>query len=125
MSDIDLTFRSLRRVNTMRCENPRTHGGFGHNLRSWSVAEWTNAMAGEAGEACNIAKKLIRYRDEMEFLNKGATWSELHTMLAEELADVVIYCDLIATSQGFVLEDLIRAKFNKDSERINSPFKLV
>lgn len=124
MSDY-LTFRTLRRINKSRCVTPRTHGGFGHDMNTWSIAEWTNAIAGEAGEACNIAKKLIRYRDEMEFLNKGATWEELHKNLREELADIVIYCDLVATSQGFALEDLIREKFNHDSNRINSPFKLV
>lgn len=118
---IELTFALLRRVNQRRCESPQ---GFDHPLPSWSVAEWTNAMAGEAGEACNIAKKLLRFRDGVRGNAATDTEASLRAALGEELADAVIYADLVATSQGLSLEDLVRAKFNAKSDEIGSYEKL-
>lgn len=70
-----------------------------------------NAAAGEMGEACNIIKKLERER--MGLPGSRATVEQL----ADELADVVIYLDLIAAKIGIHLEDAIRTKFNKDSKK--------
>lgn len=55
-----LNFDKLRKTNIKRCTSK---DGFNHPLDGWSVAEWGAATAGELGEACNIAKKLIRVRD--------------------------------------------------------------
>ena len=81
------------------------------NGHDWSIAEWTNAMAGEAGEACNIAKKLIRgdYGDDEE-LGIGE--------LLDEIADVVIYADLVCQRVNRKLEIAVHNKFNEVSERI-------
>lgn len=57
---VNLSFDYLRGVNVRRCVD-----GFKHALESWSVAEWTNAVAGEAGEAANVAKKMLRFRDNI------------------------------------------------------------
>ena len=86
------------------------------NGHDWSIAEWTNAMAGEAGEACNIAKKLIRgdYTDEKEGIVE----------LLKELADVVIYADLCAQRVGMPLEIAIVQKFNEVSKRVGSSVQL-
>src|SRR5699024_7689990 len=58
-----------------------------------------NELAGEAGEACNIIKKLERKR--MGLRGSRATIKQL----AEELADVVIAANLIAMEVGLNLDD--------------------
>lgn len=46
--------------------------------------------------------------------------AELRSALREEIADVFIYLDLLAQSQGFNLEAAVRDKFNKTSQKIGS-----
>ena len=115
-----LSFRVLRDANVSRCVN-----GFKHSLESWSVAEWTNAMCGEAGEAANIAKKMLRHRDGVAG-NKGADTdlAALRLKLARELADVVIYLDLVAASQGIDLGETVRETFNNKSAEIGARERL-
>jgi hypothetical protein len=50
-----LTFHRLHDANVKRCLE-----SFGHLLSDWSLAEWSNAMCGEAGETANITKKIRR-----------------------------------------------------------------
>ena len=57
-------------------------------------------MAGETGEACNLIKKLRRGE---------AVRPET---IGEEIADVVIYADLLAARLGLDLGECVRAKFN-------------
>jgi hypothetical protein len=116
-----LDFGTLRTVNTRRCVQ-----GFGHALESWSVAEWTNAMCGEAGEAANFAKKMIRHRDAVKGNSKDADkdLELLKRNLRCELADVVIYADLTAASQGIDLGEAVRETFNSKSVQIGSDILL-
>jgi len=80
-------------------------------------------MAGEAGEACNIAKKIRRV--ETQIARRKAEYKlPLNAMLAEELADTFIYLDLLAARQGIDLAAGIRAKFNKVSEEFGFPERL-
>lgn len=99
--------------NRTRCESPN---GFNHKLDSWSLSDWMTATAGELGEAANIIKKLNRVRDGIP----GNTESpkQLREMLADELADVAIYLDLMAQAAGFDLEAVRDAKFRKTSKKI-------
>lgn len=129
-----LTFENLRDVNTRRCVE-----GFKHIPDDWSVAEWVNAMTGEAGEATeallfllaaagksgNIAKKMIRLRDGVAG-NKGSDLDidTLRAKLAREVADVVIYADLVLASQGLSLADAVRDTFNTKSLELQSPERL-
>jgi NTP pyrophosphatase (non-canonical NTP hydrolase) len=80
------------------------------------------ALVGEVGEAANVVKKLNRVRDGIPG-NKN-TPSELRDMLRRELADVFVYLDLFAQSQGFVIEDAVREVFNAKSEQLGRPIKL-
>jgi NTP pyrophosphatase (non-canonical NTP hydrolase) len=112
-----LTFSRLREINVKRCES-----GFGHKLDSWSVAEWGNATAGECGEACNVAKKILRFRDNVAGNKKSK--AELEAELGNEIADILIYADLWAASQGIDLEKAVVETFNKKSDEIGSEFKL-
>src|ERR1700674_2252434 len=106
-------------VNLARCTAP---DGFGHALESWSIAEWTNAMAGEAGEACNLAKKLLRHRDGVAG-NKKAEDKDVESLrlrCAEELADVVIYADLAMRALGYDLNETVRRVFNRKSDELGA-----
>lgn len=92
--------------------------GFNHSLEDWSEAEWTNALAGEAGEAANFGKKIIRCSGGVAILNKGQTKEQYVAKLAEELADVVIYADLCAAKIGVNLWEEIIKKFNKTTREL-------
>ena len=49
-----MNFKELREKNKARCNE------YFHALYQWDFSQWTNAMAGEVGEACNFSKKLLR-----------------------------------------------------------------
>ena len=68
-------------------------------------------LAGEAGEACNIMKKLARER--MGLKGSRATEQEL----LDELADTVICCALAANHIRGDLAAAIRRKFNETSTK--------
>jgi len=99
--------------NKLRCE---AKNGFNHKLESWSLSDWLTATAGELGEAANIIKKLNRVRDGIP--GNKETEAELKTMLAEELADVEIYLDLLTQAAGFDMVTIRNAKFLKTSGKI-------
>lgn len=71
-----------------------------------------NEFAGEAGEVCNVIKKLERERIGIA----GSRDTIDH--LAEELADAVICADLIAMAAGVDLDAAVEAKFNATSEKV-------
>lgn len=112
---------NLSAVNLARCTAP---DGFNHPLASWSVAEWTNAVAGEAGEACNLAKKLIRHRDGVagNYKPEDQDQANLRRRIAEELADVVIYCDLAMAAVGYDFATTVREIFNRKSAELGSHY---
>ena len=100
-----LTFEQLQMINVLRCNE-----GFGKDLSDWSTAQWACAAAGEMGELCNLIKKEFR----------GDQITNINAEIGKEIADVVIYLDLLATSRGLNLGDLVREKFNEVSRRVNS-----
>lgn len=108
-----LTFYDFAVANRERCE---AKDGFNHSLSSWSLSDWFTATVGELGEAANVAKKLNRVRDNVP--GNKETYEELTQMLKDEVADVFIYLDLLAQSQGFKLEDAVRAKYQKTNDKI-------
>ena len=116
-----MTFNELETANRLRLPQFKNRQGKpAHsqaNGHDWSIAEWTNALAGEAGEACNIAKKLLRgdYGDDQE-LGIGE--------LMDEIADVVIYADLVCQRVGRKLEIAVLNKFNEKSEQVGSEVRL-
>lgn len=97
-----LTFEELSVTNRRRCED------VSHPLDSWSPTDWATAMAGECGEACNLIKKLRRGEEV------------LPEVIGDELADMVIYADLLAQRLGIDLGEAVRAKFNAVSRRRGS-----
>lgn len=114
-----LNFASLRRVNYSRCD--RWHGP---GTDPWTLADWSNALCGEAGELANVIKKIRRHQTGA--VNAGdPSVSELRAAAAAELADVVIYADLLASQLGVDLGAAVVAKFNKVSEKYGFPERLA
>ena len=114
-------FDELREANVVRCERD-----FKHPIQSWSPLEWAGAMSGEAGETANLAKKVTRgdFRLDDNLTIDGVTQS-VAEHLADEVADVVIYADLLlARCNGVPLRDAIIRKFNHISKRRGSKVTL-
>ena len=106
IADPGLTFNLLREVNQARCED------IFHPLEDWSATDWATALAGEVGELCNYIKKLRR--------GENITTRQL----ADELADTIIYADLLAAVLGIDLGEAVRAKFNLVSEQKGAHHRL-
>ena len=115
-----LTFARVSEKNSARAS--RWHPGFPHD-DTWSGADWSNAMCGEAGEAANIVKKLRRYEDGLRGVG-DPTEPELLDMLADEVADVFLYLDLLAAKYAIDVPAAIVRKFNVVSERQGFPERL-
>lgn len=90
------------------------HPGFPEG--DWNAGDWGNAMGGECGEAQNVIKKLHRLECNIHGRASETDWKELVEHLGEELADVIIYADLVAAVFGIDLNRAIPRKFNKTSE---------
>jgi NTP pyrophosphatase (non-canonical NTP hydrolase) len=124
MSGLDLGV--LRAINAARCA--RWHGP---DTEPWSLADWSNAMCGEAGEAANVVKKIRRIdtgtdQDLIDFPRDPTERRRIFVdLLAAELADVVIYADLVAAAEGIDLAAAVVEKFNAVSEREGFPERLV
>lgn len=101
-----LDFEKFSRLNRERCEKHY------FLLDHWSLSDWAIALAGEAGEMCNLIKKKNR-GEEVDIRQIG-----------KEIADVVTYADLLASRLGLSLEDIVKQKFNEVSERKGSDIKL-
>lgn len=110
-----LTFRCLRSANLQRLpEFKNAQGGPAHSISDgsdWSLTDWCTAVAGELGEAANLIKKIRR---------EDFSIDELRPALADELADVAIYLDLLAHRAGIDLGRAVREKWNQTSEKIGS-----
>src|SRR5262245_56349155 len=103
---MSLNFEQLRRANVKRCTESF------HPLSAWTVLEWAGAMCGEAGEAANVAKKCRRLATTRHACREDEKDARaLEKQLGEELADLVIYADLLAASIGLDLGEAIKAKF--------------
>lgn len=141
-----LSFPTLRVVNVSRLE--RWHGA----SESWSGADWSNAMGGEAGEmaeaaiaimrtsgvamevtlrasvaagtVANTIKKIRRHETGLGTSYNTPELEALREKLAEEIADVVIYADLLAEHYGIDLGKAVIEKFNKVSVGNGFPERL-
>jgi NTP pyrophosphatase (non-canonical NTP hydrolase) len=78
---------------------------------AWTPAQWLQAVVGELGEYANLHKKVER---------GDFTLGEKRKEIADELADVAIYLDLLATSLGVDLGPAIMSKWNRTSEKVGA-----
>lgn len=95
-----------------------------HARDTWSLAEWTNAMAGETGEACNISKKILRLENELPNKEAGLdknNLEELKLNLANEVADSIIYGLLIMSKLGVDASTVIADVFDQKSIEYGFP----
>lgn len=127
-----MQFGRLARVNLERYNRWHPKG-----IDSWDLNKWMVAMTGELGEAANKIKKLNRLSDGLVG-NKDTVsddFSELLVDIVLEIADTVIYADLMIQivntvlkkhncSYDVTLEWAIKQKFNEVSDRNGFPEKL-
>lgn len=120
LSLMALSFSSLRLTNTARCEQSF------HGIDRWTPTDWATAMAGECGEACNEIKKLRRLQTNPEWNDpQDKDGDAIVGRIAHELADLVIYADLLASRLGIDLGKAVAEKFNLTSEKVGSSFRLI
>lgn len=115
----DLTFAELRETSLARCNRWHPTG-----IGEWSLSDWFTATMGELGEAANVGKKLNRIRDGIVGNTCSDSEGALRSQLADELADVAIYLDILAASEGIDLALAIARKFNRTSEKVGFPERL-
>lgn len=114
-----LSLDSLRLANI--CRLPLFKNALGETAHSkkdgsdWSLAEWSNAVAGEVGELCNLTKKILR---------GDFTVEEYHDALADEMADILIYLDIVALQANINLSKAVIRKFNRVSDKQGIPIHM-
>lgn len=115
----DLTFDDLREANVTRLPHFRNRRGLPAHSQpdgsDWKLSAWCNAVTGELGEAANIIKKIER---------EDMTLDEAREDLANELADVQTYLDLLAFRAGVDLGAATIRKWNAVSDRVGYAGKL-
>lgn len=109
-----LNLARLRVVSALR--NKRWVG-----TADWSLADHSNELGGETGEAMNIVKKIRRLQTGVAGRNSEADLETLIGKLADELADVVICADKLAAQVGIDLSVAVVAKFNAKSDEMGFP----
>lgn len=113
-----LNFSDLRTANVARCEDAF------NAICDWSPTDWACAMAGECGEACNEIKKLRRLDGADSDSDTPQKREEIRVKVGAELADIIIYADLLAKRLDLDLGQCVVDKFNEVSERRGSSVRL-
>jgi len=110
-----LTFNVLREANMRRLPQfKNAKGEPAHDKEDgsdWSLNDWLTAVTGELGEAANLLKKVRR---------GDFTIDQARPELADELADVATYLDILANQCGINLGQSTIEKFNRVSDRVGS-----
>jgi NTP pyrophosphatase (non-canonical NTP hydrolase) len=110
-----LTFRTLRDANKARLplfrDNKMRKCHSKEDGSDWSPAQWLQAVIGELGEYANMRKKVER---------GDYTLEDALPNLSDELADVVIYLDILADQLGIDLGKAIMSKWNKTSKKVKA-----
>lgn len=111
-----LTFDAFRAANVARCIKWHPQG-----IASWSPSDWLTAVTGELGELASLLKMRNRERDGLP----GNKFSPTDKQVADELADVLTYLDLLAEVLGINLGAAAVIKFNEVSERVGFPDRIA
>lgn len=110
-----LTFDAFREANVKRCLKWHPQG-----IESWSPSDWITAVAGELGELASLLKMRNRERDGLP----GNKFSPTDKQVADEVADVLTYLDLLAYVLGVDMGRAAAEKFNVVSERVGFPDRI-
>lgn len=105
------TFETVAKHNLDRAKLWHPDG-----IDGWTPAEWGNAFAGEAGELCNVLKKILRHDSGIQQAS-GVTKDKLIDAAAQEIGDAYLYLDLVAQRLGLDIYSCIRETFNRVSDR--------
>lgn len=112
---MSLRFSTLRLANLERLPQFRDRrGNLCHSEpdgSDWSPADWMVAVVGEVGELASNLKQVRRGDVSLE---------EMRPKIAKEMADIVIYLDIMAKQYNIYLGAEIIAKFNEVSERVGA-----
>lgn len=106
---IGLTFEDLRNANAARSKVFKNRKGEESNSTGFTPAQWLQCVVGEVGEYANFRKK---------FEHGDISAEEFKVEATKELADILIYLDLLANNLGIDLGAAVRVKFNAVSKRI-------
>lgn len=95
----------------------------------WTLADWSNAMQGEAGEAGNVVKKMRRIelgaqQAEYQDWDEDSTRGDLLARLWKEIGDTAVYLDLLAQAVGQNLGFCVALAFNRTSVKEDLPQRL-
>lgn len=104
----------LRKANLSRV----SRYGHGSIENGWDLMQWGCALAGEVGELCNVLKKMVRQAPG------DPSPDQLTGDAAGEIADVMIYLDLVAAKLDLVLQRVVTRKFNQSSKKFGFPERL-
>ena len=107
---MSLNFKNFQEINSER--NKIAYDG---DCVLCTPSQWLQALVGELGEYANFRKKFER---------KSISEDTFLTEAKKELADVVCYLFLLASSLDIDLESATIDKFNEVSDRIGSPIKI-
>lgn len=114
-----LTFNALRGANTARIPQFKNSKGEKAHTKpdgsDWSPSQWLEAVVGELGEYANEHKKFCRGDIDRD---------EFKKRVSKELADVVIYLDILAKQLDIDLGRAVIEKFNEVSVRAGSTVRL-
>lgn len=114
--DESLSFDKLRDANCQRLPVFKNkHGEPAHTRADgsdWAPSQWLEAVVGELGEYANEHKKYVR---------GDLTHAEFIAKAEKELADVIIYMDILAFQFRIDLGEAVRKKFNEVSVRVGCP----
>lgn len=100
--DIGLTFEEFQALNVKRCEESF------HSCSDWTPGDWALAIAGEAGELCNVLKKVRR---------GDFTINDRLGDILGEIADIITYCDLLMSRLDADTGAEVLRKFDEVSKR--------
>lgn len=109
---------TISQINRQRCDRWHNDG------TPWMCTDWSNALAGETRELCNVVKKLRRIDSGVSTAYNTPDNETLMAALKDEIADVFLYLDLVAYHFGFDLEECIVPKFNRVSKAQQFPERL-
>lgn len=101
-----ISFDELRQKNIDRCPH------YGYPVEEKSPMGWLDRVGDEFLELCDV----------VEAHDTG--FDTLKEDIGKEIADVVTFCDLLATRYGFNLGKLVLDKFNEISERVGSDVRM-
>lgn len=119
-----ISFDDLRAVNDERVRLWHPDFTDPSSVAHWNGADWGNAMQGEAGEAGNIIKKIRRLETIKTSRQSEGDDLVLIDALGLELADTIIYADIVGNYYGLDLGMCVARKFNITSEEYGWPQRL-